>query len=134
MEEKQHTIEDREQQLWQLNLQLQANEQITVQFQQNLIQHEPTIRELREINHQLQQERLQAVQEKQHATEDTEWLRQEPYKQQLQPIKPVSALEYKPNVMQQETIPNLSWKQSKAPETISRGSVAVDANMVYCNG
>ena len=134
VEEKHHTIEDREQQLWQLNLQLQANEQITVQFQQNLIQHEQTIRELREINHQLQQERLQAVQEKQHATEDTEWLRQEPNKQQLQPIKPVSALEHKPNVMQQETRPNLSWKQSKAPETISRGSVAVDANMVYCNG
>ena len=125
VEETQHIIEDREQRLRQLNQQLQASEQITVQFQQNLLQHEQTIRELQQTIDQLQQEQLQAVEEKQL---------QEPNEQQLQLIKPATALEPEQNLMQQETIPNLSWKQSKVPERMLRGSVAVDANIVYCNG
>ena len=74
------------------------------------------------------------MKEKQPATEATEGPLQEPNEQQLQPIKPATALEPEENLMQQETTPNLSWKRSKAPETMYRGSVAVDANMVYCNG
>ena len=133
VEETQHTIEDREQWLRQLHQQLEASEQITAQFQQNLLQHEQTISELQQTIDRLRQEQLQAVEEKQPATEPTEGPLQEPNEQQLQPIKPAVALEPEQNLMQQETLPNLSWKQSKAPETMSRGSVAVDANMVYCN-
>ena len=69
VEETQHTIEDREQRLRQLH---QANEQITAEFQQNLLQHEETIRELQQTIHRLWQEQLQAVEEKQPATEATE--------------------------------------------------------------
>ena len=134
VEETQHTIEDREQRLRQLHQQLEASEQITAQFQQILLQHEQTIRELQQTVDRLRQEQLQAVEEKQPATEATEGPLQEPNEQQLQPIKPAAALEPEQNLMQQETIPNLSWKQSKAPETMWRGSVAVDTNMVYCNG
>ena len=134
VEETQHTIEDREQRLRQLHQQLEASEQITAQFQQNLLQHEQTIRELRQTVDRLRQEQLQAVKEKQPATEATEGPLQQPNEQQLQPIKPAAALEPEQNLMQQETIPNLSWKQSKAPQAMYRGSVAVDANMVYCNG
>ena len=133
-EEKQHTIEDREQWLRQLHQQLEASEQITAQFQQNLLQHEQTNRELQQTIDRLRQEQLQAVEKKQPATEATERPLQEPNEQQLQPIKQATALEPEQNLMQQETIPNLSWKQSKAPERMYRGSVAVDANMVYCNG
>ena len=133
VEETQHTIEDREQRLRQLHQQLEASEQITAQFQKNLLQHEQTIRELQQTIDRLRQEQLQAVEEKQPATEATEGPVQEPNEQQLQPIKPAAALEPEQNLMQQETIPNLSWKRSKAPETMSRGSVAVDTNMVYCN-
>ena len=133
VEETQHTIEDREQRLRQLHQQLEASEQITAQFQHNLLQHEQTISELQQTIDRLRQEQLQAVEEKQPATEATEGPLQEPNEQQLQPIKPAAALEPEQNLMQQETIPNLSWKQSKAPERMSRGSVAVDANMVYCN-
>ena len=128
VEETQHTIEDREQQLHQ---QLEASEQTTVQFH---LQHEQTNRELQQTIDRLRQEQLQAVEEKQPAAEATEGPLQEPNEQQLQPIKPAAALEPEQNLMQQKTIPNLSWKQSKAPETMFRGSVAVDANMVYCNG
>ena len=134
VEETQHTIEDREQWLRQLHQQLEASEQITAQFQQDLLQHEQTIRELQQTIDRLRQEQLQAVEEKQPAAEATEGPLQEPNEQQLQPIKQAAALEPEQNLTQQETIPNLSWKQSKAPETMFRGSVAVDANMVYCNG
>ena len=134
VEETEHTIEDREQRLRQIHQQLQANEQITAQFQENLLQHEQTIRELQQTIDRLWQKQQQAVEEKQPATEATEGLLQEANDQQLQPIKPVTALEPEQNLMQQETIPNLSWKQSKVPETMWRGSVAVDADMVYCNG
>ena len=109
VEETQHTVEDREQRLRQLHQQLEASEQITAQFQHNLLQHEQTISELQQTIDRLRQEQLQAVEEKQPATEATEG-----------PL--------------QGTIPNLSWKQSKAPETMYRGSVAVDTNMVYCTG
>ena len=119
VEKTQHTIEVREQWLRQLNQQLQTNEQITVQFQRNLLQHEQTIKELHQTIDRLRQEQLK---EKQPATEAREG--------QLLPITPAAALEPK----EQETIPNLSWKQSKAPETLYRGSVVVDANMVYCIG
>ena len=134
VEETQHMIEDREQRLRQLHQQLQANEPITAQLQQNLIQHEQTIRELQQTIDRLQQEQLLAVEEKQPATEATEGPLQEPNEQQVQPIKPAAVLEPKQNLMQQKTIPNLSWKRSKAPERMFRGSVVVDANMVYCNG
>ena len=134
VEETQHTIEDREQRLRQLHQQLEASEQITPQFQQNLLQHEQMISELQQTIDRLRQEQLQAVEEKQPATEATEGPLQEPNEQQLQPIKPAAALEPEQNLMQHETIPNLSWKPSKAQQRLYRGSVAVDANMVYCNG
>ena len=134
VDETQHTIEDREQRLRQLHQQLEASEQITAQFQQNLLQHEQTMRELQQTIDRLRQEQPQAVEEKQPATEATEGPLQEPNEQQLQPIKPATALEPEQNLMQQETLPNLSWKRSKAPQRMCRGSVAVDANMVYCNG
>ena len=134
VEETQHTIEDREQRLRQQHQQLEASEQITAQFQQNLLQHEQTIRELQQTINRLWQEQSQAVEEKQPATEATEGPLEEPNEQQLQPIKPAAALEPEQNLMQQETMPNPSWKQSKVPETMWRGSVAVDTNMVYCNG
>ena len=134
VEETQHTIEDKEQRLRQLHQQLEASEQITAQFQQNLLQHEQTIRELQQTIDRLRQEQLQAVEEKQPATEATEGPLQEPNEQQLQPIKPAAALEPEQSFMQQETIPNLRWKQCKAPERMYTGSVTVDANMVYCNG
>ena len=124
VEESQHMIEDREQQL-------QANEQIIAQFHQNILQHEQTIRGLQEIIHQLQQEPRKVVEDTQPATEATEGPLQE--QQQLQTIQPAAALEPKQNLMEQETISNLSWKQSKASEAMDRGSVAVDANMVYWN-
>ena len=51
----------------------------------------------------------------------------------LQTIKPAVTLEPEQNLAQQETVPTMSWKQSKAPDTMRKGSVAVDANMAYCN-
>ena len=114
VKEKQHMIEDREQQLRQLHQ----------QFQQNLLPHEQTISELRES---IEREPHLAVE---HATKVGEEQLREPNEQQLQPIKPATALEPEQNL---KTIPYFSWKQSKAPQTMYRGSIAVDANLVYCN-
>ena len=125
VEEEQHTIEDREQQLRQLIQQSRTSEEITAQ-------NEQTIRELRHTIDQLQQKQQhQAMKEKQRATESSEG--RQPNKQQIQTNKPAVTLEPEQNLAQQETVPTMSWKQSKAPDTMRKGSVAIDANMTYCN-
>ena len=111
VEEGQHTIAEREGHVHTLNEQLQASEEITAQFQENLLQHE----------HIRQEHDYQILQE------------QDVFEAGGQPITP-AVTQTEQSFMQQETIPNLSWKRSNAPETMHRGSVAVDDNMVYCNG
>ena len=65
MEEKQHTIDDTETLLRELNQQLQSNEQVTAVFQRNLLQHEQTIKQLQDTVGQLRRDLQQAVEEKQ---------------------------------------------------------------------
>ena len=65
VEEKQHTIDDKETLLRKLNQQLQSNEQVTAEFQQNLLQHEQTNKQLQDTVGQLRRDLQQAVEEKQ---------------------------------------------------------------------
>ena len=65
VEEKQHTIDDKETLLRELNQQLQSNEQVTAEFQRNLLQHEQTIKQLQDTVDQLRRDLQQAVEEKQ---------------------------------------------------------------------
>ena len=130
VEEKQHTIDDRETQLRQVNGQLQANEQVTAEFQRNLLQHEQTNRRLQETVRQLRRDLQQAVEEKQAGERQL----QKPKTQQLELMKQTAA---QPQIalMQQKTIRDMKlWKESKAPEEMFRGSTASDSNTVYFNG
>ena len=95
MEEKQRTIDNRETQILQLNKQLQANEQITAEFQHNLLQHEQTIRQLQATVRQMRQDLQQAVVEKQAAERQL----QEP-NQQLIATKQVKAQTITPQLAQ----------------------------------
>ena len=65
MEEKQHTIDDKETLLRELNQQLQSNEQVTAEFQRNLLQHEQTNKQLQDTVDLLRRDLQQAVEEKQ---------------------------------------------------------------------
>ena len=65
VEEKQHTINNKETLLRELNQQLQSNEQVTAEFQRNLLQHEQTNRQLQDTVDQLRRDLQQAVEEKQ---------------------------------------------------------------------
>ena len=68
VEVKQHTIDDKETLLRELNEQLQSNEQITAEFQRNLLQHEQATKQLQDTVSQLRRDLQQAVAEK-HACE-----------------------------------------------------------------
>ena len=65
VEEKQHTIDDKETLLRKINQQQQSNEQVTLQFQQILLQHEQANEELQDTVGQLRQDLQQAMEEKQ---------------------------------------------------------------------
>ena len=65
VEEKQHTIDDKETLLRELNQQLQSNEQVTAEFQRNLLQHEQANKQLQNTVGQLRRDLQQAVEEKQ---------------------------------------------------------------------
>ena len=65
VEEKQHTIDDKETMLRELNQQLQSNEQVTAEFQRNLLQHEQTNKQLQDTVDQLRRDLQQSVEEKQ---------------------------------------------------------------------
>ena len=65
VEEKQHTIDEKETLLRELNQQLQSNEQVTAEFQRNLLQHEQTNKQLQDTVDQLRRDLQQAVEEKQ---------------------------------------------------------------------
>ena len=65
VEEKQHTIDDKETLLRELNQQLQSNEQVTAEFQRNLLQHEQSNKQLQDTVDQLRRDLQQAVEEKQ---------------------------------------------------------------------
>ena len=67
---------------------------------------------------------LQQPQKEQHATRD----------RQLQPMKRPGPLPQK-TVMQPKAIGDMRWqRESKAPETMRRGSAAADSNMAYFHG
>ena len=111
LEEKQHTIDDRETQLRQLNGQLQANEQVTAEFQRN-----------------------QQAQPVEHAAVGQQRQLQKPKMQQLQLMKRTETPPQKA-LVQQKTIRDMKWqKQSTAPEGMRRGSAASESNMAYFNG
>ena len=65
VEEKQHTINDKETLLRELNQQLQSNEQVTAEFQRNLLQHEQTNKQLQDTVGQLRRDLQQGMEEKQ---------------------------------------------------------------------
>ena len=134
LQDSQGHIHALQQELQDSQRQLQNSQRQNQQLTHRVEETQHAIIKLQQTIDQLQQERQQAMEEKQHATEATEGPLQELNEQQLQAIKPAAAFEPKQNLLQQKTIPNLSWKQSKAPEIMFRGSVAVDDNMVYCNG
>ena len=164
VEEKQHTIDDKETLLRELNQQLQSNEQVTAEFQRNLLQHEQTNKQLQDTIDQLRRDIQQAVEEKQagerRLREDNQQLPimpqvgarphetitpprvklQQPREKQraahgqLQRMKRPVPLPRK-TVMQQKAIKDMGWQQEpKAPEKMHRGSAAVDANIAYFNG
>ena len=126
VEEKQHMIDDRDTQLLHLNQQMQANQQVTAEFQQNLLQHEQTNKKLQDTVGQLKQDLQQAVEEKEAAEKQVRELLQ-----QVQTRKKSGPLSHKP-VMQQKSIRDM--RSQKAPQKMSRGSAASDANMAYFNG
>ena len=144
VEEKQHTIDDRETQLRQLNGQLQANEQVTAEFQRNLLQHEQTNSQLQDTVGQLRRDLQQAVEEKQAGERQLQELTQRLQvmqmgvqeksitrpRQELQQAQPVEHA-----AVGQQTIRDMKWQEeSKAPEDMFRGSAASDSNMAYFNG
>ena len=65
VEEKQQTIDDKETLLRELNQHIQSNEQVTAEFQRNLLQHEQTIKQLQDTVGQLRRDLQQVVEEKQ---------------------------------------------------------------------
>ena len=65
MEEKQHTIDDKETLLRELNQHLRSNEEVMAEFQRNLLQHEQANRQLQDTVGQLRQDLQLAVEEKQ---------------------------------------------------------------------
>ena len=65
VEEKQHTIDDKETLLRELNQRMQSNEQVTAEFQRNLLQHEQANKQLQDTVGQLRRDLQQAVEEKQ---------------------------------------------------------------------
>ena len=151
MEEKQHTIDDKETQLR--------------EFQRNLLQHEQSNKQLQDTVGQLKWDLQQAVEEKQagerRLREDNQQLPimpqvgarphetttppraelQQPQEKQhtadngqLQRMKRPGPLPQK-TVMQQKAIKDMRWqREPKAPEEMRRGSAAVDANIAYFNG
>ena len=165
VEEKQHTIDDNRVLLRELNQQLRSNEQITAEFQRNLLQHEQANKHLQDTVGQLRRDLQQAVGEKQAGerrlreqnqqllnmpqvgarphetiTPPRPELQQPQEKQhaardrQLQPMKRPGPLPQK-TVMQQKAIADMRWqRESKAPETMRRGSAAADSNMAYFHG
>ena len=163
VEEKQHTIDDKETLLRELNQQLQSNEQVTAKFQRNLLQHKQTNKYLQDTVDQLRRDLQQAVEEKQacerRPQEDNQQLpimppqvgarprntitppRSEPQKKQhvtgngqLQQMKRLGPPPRK-TVTQQKAIKDMRWQEEpKAPQTMRRGSAAVDANIAYFNG
>ena len=164
MEEKQHTINDKETLLRELNQQLQSNEQVTAEFQRNLLQHEQTIKKLHTVG-QLRRDQHQAVEKKRAdermLREDNQQLPimpqvgarpretitpprpelQQPQEKQhavgsgrLQRMKRPGPLPQK-TVTQQKTIKDMRWqKEPKAPQKMYRGSAAADTNIAYFNG
>ena len=127
VEEKQHTIDDKETLLRELNQQLQSNEQITAEFQRNLLQYEQTIKQLQDTVGQLRRDLQQAMEEKRAGERR---LRED--NQQL-PITPQVGAQ--PHETQQKAIKDMGWQEEpKAPQKMSRGSAAVDANIAYFNG
>ena len=161
-EEKQHTIDDKETLLLELNQQFQSNEQVTAEFQQNLLQHEQTIKQLQDTVDHLRQDLQQAMEEKQagerRLRKDNQQLpimpqvgarpcdtitppRLEPQEKQhtagngqQQQMKRPGPLPQK-TVTQQKTIKDMRWqKEPKAPQKMRRGSAAADANIAYFNG
>ena len=65
VEEKQHTIDDKETLPRELNQLLQSNKQVTAEFQRNILQHEQTIKQLQDTVGQLRRDLQQSVEEKQ---------------------------------------------------------------------
>ena len=65
VEEKQHTIDNKETLLLELNQLLQSNEQIMAVFQRSLLQHEQTNKQLQDTVGQLRRDLQQAMEEKQ---------------------------------------------------------------------
>ena len=65
VEEKQHTIDDKETLLRELNQRMQSNEQVTAEFQRNLLQHKQANKQLQDTVGQLRRDLQQAVEEKQ---------------------------------------------------------------------
>ena len=163
VEEKQHTIDDKEILLRELNQQLQSNEQVTAEFQRNLLQHEQTIKQLQNTVGQLRRDLQQAVEEKQagerRLREDNQQLPIVPQvdtrpRETITPPRPeLQQPQEKQHaagsgqlqrmkrpvpqkaVMQQKAIKDMTWqKEPKAPQKMERGSAAVDANIAYFNG
>ena len=96
LEEKQHTIDDKETLLQELTQQLQSNEQVTAEFQQNLLQHELTNEQLQDTIGLLRQDLQQAVEEKQAGERRLQELNQ-----QLLSNEQVTA-EFQLNILQHE--------------------------------
>ena len=151
VEEQQHTIDDKETLLREFQRNLLRHEQTIKQLQDTVGQLRRDLqqaveekqageRRLREDNQQLPimpqvgarpretitppRAELQQPQEKQHAAGNG----------QLQRMKRPGPLPQK-TVVQQKAIKDMGWQQEpKAPEKMSRGSAAVDANIAYFNG
>ena len=106
----QHTVEYKERQL-------QANEQVTAEFQQNLIQREQTIHKLKQTIARLSQGPVERVKEKQHVPEA---------KQQLQ--QPKQLPQAITRTAKSEKHPKQEPKLSTPPHRMKRGAVSNKAS------
>ena len=142
VEEKQHAIFDKETLLQELNQKLQSNEQVTAEFQQNLLQYEEANKHLQDTVGELRQGLRQAMEEIEAECRLRELNRQLqkmpqvgalPHEtRQLQPMNRPGTLPHK-TIMQQK-VQDMKWqKETKAPEKMRRGSAASDSDVAYFN-
>ena len=117
VEEKQLMIDNRE-------IQLQSNEEVTAEFQRNLLHYEQVNKQLQETVGTLRQDLQQVMEEKQAGE-----------RRLHQQLQTQGGAQSQKCVKAQKTVRDMSWqKQSKAPEKMRRGSAASDSNMAYFNG
>ena len=129
----QQELRDSHRKIKELTHQVEMKDQQLQSKEKVLLQHEQTISELQTAIDQLERKQAQLqMEEKQHATEERERQAWELTKHLLEMKQPEPLLQK--TGMQQKEIQDMRWQKSKAPQSMSRGSAAIESNIAYFNG